>query len=174
MESMLKWHAGLAGLLNFLGAITIALMALLICADVVGRAFFGLPIFGVPEIVKISVVAIAWLQMAHTLRIGAHLRTTVLVDRMSGRARRIATIIATLLGMAMFALIVYAGWHNMVEAWRIGEFEGDHPVRVPTAPVHTIVLLGAALTAIQFAVLLAEAIGVKDPERRAVESAHLE
>lgn len=174
MEFLLKWHARLAGFLNLIGAFTIAFVAVLICADVAGRAFFGLPIFGVPEIVKISVVAIAWLQMAHTLVIGAHLRSTVLVDHMSGRVRRIADTIATLLGLAMFVFIVYAGWHNMVEAWRIGEFEGDHPVRVPTAPLHTIVLLGAALTAIQFAVLLAEAIGVKKAEHREVEIAHVE
>jgi|GEM_PF-3269103 len=82
MASLLKLHASACALLNLLGAITLVLIVFLICVDVIGRAFFGSPLFGVPEIVKMSVVAIAWFQMAHTLRIGAHLRTTVLIDRL--------------------------------------------------------------------------------------------
>jgi TRAP-type C4-dicarboxylate transport system permease small subunit len=110
----------------------------------------------VPEIVKISVVGLVWCQMAHTLKIGAHLRSTILVDRMPPGVRRVIEIISCLMGAIMFALIVYSGWDTMIEAWRIGEFEGEEPVRVPTAPVRTLVLIGAALTAIQFLIMLVD------------------
>jgi hypothetical protein len=43
-----------------------------------------------------------------------------------------------------------------IEAWQIGEFEGEEPMRVPTAPIRTLVFVGAALTALQFGVLLVE------------------
>jgi TRAP-type mannitol/chloroaromatic compound transport system permease small subunit len=56
----------------------------------------------------------------------------------------------------MFALIVYSGWDTMIESWRIGEFEGEEPVRVPTSPVRTLVLIGSALTAIQFLIMLVD------------------
>ena len=38
----------------------------------------------------------------------------------------------------------------MITAWEIGEFEGEAPVRVPTYPIRSIVLIGAFLTSVQF------------------------
>lgn len=142
--------------LNMLGAIWVVGIMLLITADVVGRAFFNAPLMGVPEIVKISVVGLVWCMMPHTLKIGAHLRSTILLERMPPHAKRWVEIVACLLGIAMFGLVVYSGWGNMIEAWRVGEFEGEEPMRVPTYPIRTIVVLGAALTSLQFLVLLIE------------------
>lgn len=156
MKTLLRLLHGLMASLNIIGALWVLVIMLLITVDVVGRAFFNSPLFGVPEIVKISVVGLVWCQMAHTLKIGAHLRSTILVDRMPPAARRTIEIISCILGALMFALIVYSGWDAMTEAWRIGEFEGEEPVRVPTAPVRTLVLLGAALTAIQFLIMLVD------------------
>lgn len=136
--------------LNMVGSVWVVLMMLLITADVCGRAFFNAPLFGVPELVKISVVGLVWCQMAHTLKIGAHLRSTAITDRLPANARRALEIFSCLLGVIMFSLVVYSGWDQMIEAWRIGEFEGEEPLRVPTSPIRTLVLLGAALTAIQF------------------------
>ena len=144
---------GLMALLNIVGAIWVVLIMLLVTVDVIGRAFFNAPLFGVPEIVKISVVGLVWCQMAHTLKIGAHLRSTIVVERMPPGVRKVIEFISFLLGAITFALIVYSGWDNMIEAWRIGEFEGEEPVRVPTYPIRSLVLLGAALTAFQFALM---------------------
>lgn len=142
--------------LNLVGAIWVMLIMLLITADVCGRAFFNAPLVGVPEIVKVSVVGIVWCMMAHTLRIGAHLKSTILLDRMSPVVKRAVELFGCLLGVVMFSLIVYSGWDQMIDAWRIGEFEGEMPVRVPTYPVRSLVILGAALTAIQFLVMVIE------------------
>lgn len=150
---LFRW---LMSFLNMLGAVWVVLIMLLITVDVIGRAFFNSPLFGVPEIVKISVVGLVWCMMAHTLMIGAHLRSTILLDRMSPSVKRWIEIVSCLMGVVMFALIVYSGWDQMIEAWRVGEFEGEEPVRVPTAPVRSLVLIGAALTSIQFLVMLIE------------------
>lgn len=156
MKFLVKLLHGLMASLNVIGAIWVLLIMLLITVDVVGRAFFNSPLFGVPEIVKISVVGLVWCQMAHTLKIGAHLRSTILLDRMPRATRRVIEIVSCILGVITFALIVYSGWDTMLEAWRIGEFEGEEPVRVPTSPIRTLVLIGAALTAIQFMVMLVD------------------
>lgn len=156
MKTLVRLLHGLMSLLNMLGAIWVILIMLLITVDVTGRAFFDSPLFGVPEIVKISVVGLVWCQMAHTLKIGAHLRSTILLDRMPPAVQRVIEILACLLGAIMFGLIVYSGWDNTIESWRIGEFEGEEPVRVPTAPVRTLVLIGAALTATQFLIMLVD------------------
>ncbi len=153
MNMPIRLLHGLMALLNIIGAIWVVLIMLLIAVDVAGRAFFNAPLFGVPEIVKISVVGLVWCQMAHTLRIGAHLRSTILVERLPPGARTVIEFISFLLGAITFALIVYSGWDNMLESWRIGEYEGEEPVRVPTYPIRSLVLLGAALTAVQFALM---------------------
>src|SRR5512133_1106497 len=158
MKPLVKLLHGLMASLNILGAVWVLLIMLLITVDVIGRAFFNSPLFGVPEIVKISVVGLVWCQMAHTLKIGAHLRSTILLDRMPQATRRVIEIVSCILGVITFALIVYSGWDTMLEAWRIGEFEGEEPVRVPTSPIRTLVLIGAALTAIQFMVMLVDLI----------------
>jgi TRAP-type mannitol/chloroaromatic compound transport system permease small subunit len=107
--------------------------------------------------------------MAYTLKIGAHLRSTIIVDRLPPRARRGVEILACILGAITFALIVYSGWDNTVEAWRVGEFEGEEPVRVPTYPIRTLVLIGATLTAVQFVVMLAALIRGRSIDQSAAE-----
>jgi len=144
--------------LNAAGTAWVAAITLLICADILGRLLFDSPIVGVPEIVKVSIVAIVWLQIPHTLKIGGHLRSDVVLRRLSGRSRALANLFAYALGALVFGLIVSSGWHTMLQAWRIGEFEGELPVRVPTYPLRSIVLLGAALTCLQFLLMAADVI----------------
>src|SRR3970040_1282470 len=151
-------YRGMA-VLNAVGTAWVAGITLLICSDILGRALFSSPIIGVPEIVKVSVVAIVWLQMAHTLKIGGHLRSDVILGRLSRRGRAIMDLIAYALGAVVFGLLVFSGWPTMILAWEMGEFEGELPVRVPTYPLRSIVLLGAGLTSLQFLLMAAEAAG---------------
>lgn len=144
--------------LNAVGTVWVAAITLLICADILGRVLFSFPITGVPEIVKVSIVAIVWLQIPHTLKIGGHLRSDVVLRRLSIRGRAIANLFAYALGALVFGLLVFSGWDTMIMAWEIGEFEGELPVRVPTYPLRSIVLLGAALTCLQFLLMAADVI----------------
>lgn len=141
---------GIMAVMNAAGTAWIGVITVLICCDIAGRTLLNTPIFGVPEIVKVSVVAIVWLQMAHTLRIGGHIRSDVILDRLPPRVKAGVNVLAAVLGVFVFTFVVIAGWDNMLEGWRIGEFEGELPVRVPTYPVRTILSVGALLTAIEF------------------------
>ena len=67
-------------------------------------------------------------------------------------------LIAYALGAVIFGLLVFSGWPTMILAWELGEFEGELPVRVPTYPLRSIVLLGAGLTSLQFVLLAVEVI----------------
>jgi len=143
--------------LNAVGSVWVAAITVLVCADILGRLLFQYPLVGVPEIVKVSIVAIVWLQIPHTLKTGGHLRSDVLMRFLSGRARAVVDLFAYVLGAIIFGLLVYSGWDTMIQAWQMGEFEGELPVRVPTYPLRSIVLLGAGLTALQFLLMAAEA-----------------
>ena len=96
--------------------------------------------------------------MAHTLKIGGHLRSDVILGRLSPKGRSIVDVMAYSLGAIIFGLIVYSGWNTMIMAWQLGEFEGEEPARIPTYPLRTIVLLGAALTSLQFLLMVGKAI----------------
>lgn len=144
--------------LNAIGTAWVAALTVLICADILGRVLFRFPLVGVPEIVKVSIVAIVWLQIPHTLKTGGHLRSDILLRCMPGRMRAVVDLLACVLGALIFGLLVYSGWDTMIQAWEMGEFEGELPVRVPTYPLRSIVLLGAALTALQFVLMALEAV----------------
>ena len=144
--------------LNAVGSAWVAAITLLICADILGRVLFRYPLVGVPEIVKVSIVAIVWLQIPHTLKTGGHLRSDIVLRYLSARGRAALDLFACILGAIIFGLLVYSGWDTMILAWEMGEFEGELPVRVPTYPLRSIVLLGAALTALQFLLMAAEAV----------------
>jgi len=143
---------------NAIGTAWVAGITVLICSDILGRVLFNSPIIGVPEIVKVSVVAIVWLQMAHTLKINGHLRSDVILGRLPRRGRSIVDLIAYALGAFIFGLVVYSGWNTMIMAWELGEFEGEEPVRVPTYPIRSIVLLGAGLTSLQFLLMAGKVV----------------
>lgn len=148
---MSRHFHGLLASLNTIASLWVMFLVGLISADVIGRAGFNAPIPGVPEIVKFSIVGMVWLWMAYTLRSGAHLRTNLLLGRMPRLAQRIVLIANSLVGILLFVLITWLAWIEMMKSWDIGAFEGEYPVRVPVYPLWAILVLGAALTAIQFA-----------------------
>ena len=145
---------------NAVGTAWVAVITVLITCDIIGRVAFNSPIIGVPEIVKVSIVAIAWMQMAYTLKIGGHLRSEIILDRLPSKGKALVNLLAYSMGAFIFAMVIFSGWGNMVESWRVGEFEGELPVRVPTYPVRTLLLLGAALTSIQFLLLLKQTVQI--------------
>ena len=66
-------------------------------------------------------------------------------------AQRAVLIANSLVGVGLFVLITWLGWIEMAKSYDIGAFEGEHPVRIPIWPVWGILVGGAALTALQFA-----------------------
>jgi len=147
----LTYYHRILSTLNFAASILILAIMLVITADVAGRAFLGQPLHGVPELTKFSVVCMVWLQMAYTLWTGKHLRSTLLLEMMGDAGRRGVLILNSALGAVLMLLIAYYSYPEMMRAWRIGAFEGEHPVRIPTWPIWAIVVGGSALTAIEYA-----------------------
>jgi TRAP-type C4-dicarboxylate transport system permease small subunit len=145
--------------MNATATIWMFLLMFFMTADVIGRIFFGHPLTGAPELVKVSLVGVIYLHMPHTLWMGRHIRSDLLSSRMGATLRIIMQVTMHILGAALFAGIVFSSWHHMVEAWQIGEYEGEGALRVPTAPIRTIVILGSAMTVILYLVRTRRIIG---------------
>lgn len=141
-KALLAFAATLAFLLSFL-----------VVADVVGRTAFGAPVKGTPEIVSMSIVIICFLQASYAIRSGGMLSVDVFTGMFSPRVREALAVFGCLLGVAFFAVIAYGGWPPLAHAWASGEYEGEGALRVPTWPARFVVILGAALCALNYALL---------------------
>lgn len=140
--------------LNIIASLAVVGIMFLIAADVIGRAGFNRSVAGVPEIVKVSIVCIVWLQMAHTLRRGGHLQSSLIFGVLPSSMQRIVSALNCLAGIAVFGLIAWYASDDVLKTFQRGTFEGEHPVRIPVWPIWAILVLGAALTAIEYAAQL--------------------
>ena len=130
----------LARVIHVISACWILGLAILILIDVVGRTFFSTPLLGTTEIVKNSVVAVTFLQLPLAIYSGSMLRTTIFLDVVGPVIRKLLRTLTCLLGAIFFAVVVYSAWDHMIDAWRIGEYEGEGALRVPTYPVRTLMI----------------------------------
>lgn len=145
--------------LNVLGTLFIVALTTLTNADIIGRDFFNRPVPGVPEIVALSIVVIVFLQMSHTLRQDRHIVSDVLMTAMKPRWPRLARCfyaLYNLIGAVLMGLIVWYTIPILRDAWVNNFYRGtEGVVKIPTWPVHLVVVVGAAATAIQYLIFFA-------------------
>ena len=137
--------------LHLLAAGWLFCLALLIMADVTGRALFSTPLSGIAEIVADSVVAMCFLQVSFAIRKGGMLRSELLDGWLSVKMARALEVLGCVLGAALFGLLAWSAFPDMVEAWKISEYSGSAGgVKVPTAPARTVMVLMCALAAVNW------------------------
>lgn len=145
----------LTGAVSGAASVWIFCLMLLICADIVGRTFFNSPVQGVSEIVANSIVAIVFLQAAHTLMSGRMTRTDILIGAAEEHRPFAAAwirVVFHLAGILVFALIAWGTWPNLVDAWVEDEFFGAQGVfTAPVWPIKACLFGGSVLTCLAFA-----------------------
>ncbi|MCR9125760.1 MAG: TRAP transporter small permease subunit [Rhodobacteraceae bacterium] len=145
--------------LNLAGSALILVLMLLIGADVIGRAAFGTPISGVPEIVTMSIVAIVFLQIPQALRAGRMTRSDGLGGWLARRypaAGRALDTLFDLIAIAVTGVIVHGTWPIFARAWQRGEFVGAvGDFTAPVWPVKLTILVGGGFLIAQFAARIA-------------------
>ena len=140
-----------ARLLHLFSAFWTLMLAVLIFGDVAGRQLFSQPIPGTKEILQNSVVTITFLQIPLAIYSGSMLRTSILSDAMPPLIRRLLRTFASLLGLALFVGLIWGTWPSFVDAYRIGEYEGEGSLRVPTWPVRGAIAAMSAFTIVAYA-----------------------
>ena len=150
--------ASFMAILNAAATFMVFLIMLMVTADVFGRGFFNSPVMGTAEIVRNLVVVICFLQIGHVLRQNRHIRSTLIVQRLPPLGTELVQILTSAVGLALFVMLFKGGWGLNWTAWVIHEYEGEGALNVPTYPVRTIILLGAVLMSIQFALNLCRSV----------------
>lgn len=144
--------------MGVLGSFWLFVLTFVMSGDVLGRYFFNQPIIGTPEIVKVSIVAIVFLMIPHTLYQERHIRSDIVLSRVRPVTREMINLPIYLLGAVVFIVIFKSSWAMAINSWEILEYEGEGALRVPTYPVRTIILLSSAATAIHFLVHFVKSI----------------
>lgn len=140
--------------LHSVSAVWILMLGVLILVDVCGRGLFGMPLAGVPELLRNSIVAITFLQLPFAVLSGAMIRVGLLYDTLGPRFRRLSDMMTGIVGLGLFALLAYASWGPLTESWAIGEYEGEGALRVPVYPVRAVVVAMSALVAFVYVVIV--------------------
>lgn len=142
--------------LNIIGTLLIIGLMVLINADVIGRGAFNLPVSGVPEMVSMSIVAIVFLQVGQTFRMGRLTRTDALlgaVGRRSPRLRAMLELVFCTGAIAIMLELLTASWPLFVKSWERNTYEGTiGDFTAPIWPVKLIILIGCATLIIQLVV----------------------
>lgn len=143
--------------MNSIGTVWVFVLLILINMDIAGRAVFNHPIRGVPEIVSISIVALVFIQIAHTLSVGRLTRSEVFLawlGRNYSRAGHLLEGLFHLVGTGLFVIIFWASLPMFINAWRIKEYVGaEGDFKAPVWPVKLIILLGCLAAGLQFLIL---------------------
>lgn len=163
MRYLIRVSDQLSKLLMVLAAFWALGLSLLIVADIVANNLVGDAIPGVREIVISSIVMIVYLQLGYAIRSHSMLRSDTLLLAMPRPLRRITLAAGYILGAALFLMILRGTIDPAIYAWNTNEFWGEGALRVPVWPTRFMILVGAALAMVNYAVAaLIDVFGFED------------
>jgi TRAP-type C4-dicarboxylate transport system permease small subunit len=148
-------------------AAIIFLLGFLVCADVIGRAFFNSPVKGTPEIVSMSIVIVCFLLAGYSVKSNSMIFTDVFSGMFGVRGHAAASLLSATLGILFFAIIIWGSYEPTLHAITSGEYEGEGALRVPVWPARSLVVIGSALVVVSYALHAVAAIKALISGRRA-------
>jgi len=140
--------------MHILSSVWVFILALAILVDVIGRIFFLQPLPGTKEILQNSVIAVTFLQIPLAIYSGSMLRTTLVSELMPGIVKKVLRTLAYILGFIVFAAIGYATFPEAIDAYRLGEYEGEGSLRIYTWPIRFLIVVTAAFAAIAYLTMI--------------------
>ncbi|MCC8060627.1 MAG: TRAP transporter small permease [Clostridiales bacterium] len=137
-------------IMDGIAAISVFAIMLLITADVLSRVLLNKPFAGTAEIVSSVIIIVCFLEIPYVAVKGAHVRTTMLYDKVGAKGKLLIDIGAAILGILVYAFIIRASWGGFTNAIAIGEAEIAGSVRITTIPGRFSIIFGSALMILEF------------------------
>ena len=138
------------GIMDGIASVSIFVIMILITADVLSRLIFNKPFVGTAEIVSSIIIIVCFLEIPYVAVKGAHVRTTMLYDKVGAKGKLIIDILAAFLGILVYSFMIRASWGNLLHAISIGEAEIAGSFRVTTVPGRVAIIFGSALMILEF------------------------
>lgn len=140
--------------LMVLAAFWAFVLCFFILAEIISRAL-NMPLQGTKEIIANSVVMIVFLQLGFAIRSRSMLSADFLVDAFGPRMRRAVVALGYILGIVFFVILANSAIGPALRSFANGEFDGEGALRVPVWPARFMIVGGAALAAVNYAILAA-------------------
>jgi C4-dicarboxylate transporter DctM subunit len=136
--------SGLTRLASLLGAVQLLAMMGLVTLDVLLRQLFNRPVMGAYELVQFSLLTLVYFTLPESFAGAAHIRMTLVVDRLPAGWRRGCEVFTLFLSLAFLALIA---WRNIAKALQAGRSGATSLLLgIPLAPFYLILAFGCALS----------------------------
>jgi TRAP-type C4-dicarboxylate transport system permease small subunit len=131
--------------LNWMAALAIVAVMIIVCVNVLARSIFGIPLKGGVDLVSLLGVVVISCAIAYTQALKGHIRITLFIDMLPSPARAIITGLVDLVGVILFSII---SWQTILFAKRTHEVgELSEVLKIPIAPFAAVVSVGCmALT----------------------------
>lgn len=135
-----------AGILAALAVAWTAVIAILICAEVVARSLFNSPITGLTEFIALSVPPIVFMQLPMLILTGRLFRVEVLTGRLNPRLPEHAVFGIAYAAVLVAIFCVFCPWvtAEALDAFAEGDYVGSTGAfAIPTAPFLALTVLGS-------------------------------
>lgn len=112
-----------SNLLAVAGGIAVVLMMLHICADVIAKYVFNMPIKGTLEIVSnYYMVAVVFMPLAFVERKNAHIAVEIVSQHLPTRAQVFLVGLVCLVSIGFYAMFFWQSLQDAVAKYEIGEY----------------------------------------------------
>lgn len=142
------------GFLYVVASLSLLVAMMTVVINVVGRAFFGMPLLGTVEIVGLSGVFLIPLAMVVTEKKRAHIEVEMLTEKLSQRVQFVFGIGTRLLSLLTIALLIWGGLLQLQDS--LVRPDMVTPVlRLPKAPFIAVWIAGCfSFSSTSFSILL--------------------
>lgn len=130
-------------LCGVLAAVALAMIAVLILAQIVGR-FFGVLVPGVNEAAAFLLAATTFLALAYSFRAGSHIRVSVVLHHLPPRLRRLADLLSVAVATALIGYFAWYTWLLVQDSIRFKEVS-DGLLAIPLAIPQGAMLAGLVM-----------------------------
>ena len=137
-----------SGGLGWLTWVSYVILVALVCANVIGRYVFSLPIMGTEDVSLLINVMIGWGAAALVLREGEHIEVHIITERLNPKKRALLKIITSFIGLFLCVIFAYSAWLIFVRS--IAWHEGTETVEIAMSPWRGFMLVGVILLGLQF------------------------
>ena len=144
----------IAKYMHVMSSIWVFILGAVILIDVFGRVLFLQPLPGTKEILQSSVIAVTFLQIPLAIYSGSMLRTTLIGDLFPEFVKKLLRTFSFVLGFILFAAIAYATLPEAIEAYRLGEYEGEGSLRIYTWPIRVLILVTGLFAAFAYLTMI--------------------
>ena len=109
-----RWDTRLTKLMEFVMAMLLAAMAIIVFINVILRYVFSSGINGTEDIARLMFIWLCFLGAVAVMARHEHLTVDILVSRLPPRARRAVAIVAHVLMIFALGMLLYGSWGQML------------------------------------------------------------